>query len=384
MNLEEQSSTSYPDEMSEQRALDASARRARTRAALRIVARYVAASLVVAGSTFLAWIMFGASDLADVVMVVLLGVVLASMRFGYGPSLVCAVLSAIAFEFFFLPPYFSLAIANLHHLVTFGVMLTIAFVISHLTQRLREQAERARRADLLAQTEQQRNALLSSVSHDLRTPLAVITGATSTMLSPQAPEDEGARRALLETAYREARRLDRLVRNLLEMARLEAGELKIRKEPQPVEEVIGAALDHLEERLRGRDVDVRIPDDLPLVPFDSVLVEQVLINLVENAAKYTPAESPIELSAIASSDEVTIEIADRGPGVPEGETERVFEKFYRVRDGEGGGVGLGLTICRAIVSAHGGRIWVSQRSGGGARFQFTLPLHPARTEGTTR
>jgi two-component system sensor histidine kinase KdpD len=315
-------------------------------------------------------------------MVVLLGVVVVSMRFGYGPSLFAAALSAIAFEFFFLPPYFSLAIANLHHIVTFGVMLTIAFVISHLAHRLRDQAEKARLAGLLAQTEQQRNALLSSVSHDLRTPLAVITGATSAMLSPQAPLDEEARRALLETAYREARRLDQLVRNLLEMARLEAGELKIRKEPQPIEEVIGAALNHLDERLRGRDIDVRIPEDLPLVAFDSVLVEQVIINLVENAAKYTPAESPIELSAVASNVQVTIEIADRGPGVPERYRERVFEKFYRVRDGEGGGVGLGLTICRAIVSAHGGRIWVTQRSGGGACFRFTLPLETAKMEGS--
>ncbi|HLK38295.1 MAG TPA: ATP-binding protein, partial [Polyangiaceae bacterium] len=223
----------------------------------------------------------------------------------------------------------------------------------------------------------------SSVSHDLRTPLAVITGATSTMLSPQAPEDEGARRVLLETAYREARRLDRLVRNLLEMARLEAGELKIKKEPQPLEEVIGSALDHVEERLRGRDVDVTVPDELPLVAFDSVLVEQVLINLLENAAKYTPPESPIDLSAVASAGDVTIEVSDRGPGVAEDLRERVFEKFYRVRDGEGGGVGLGLTICRAIVSAHGGRIWVTDRDGGGARFLFTLPLPPSPTEATT-
>jgi two-component system sensor histidine kinase KdpD len=204
------------------------------------------------------------------------------------------------------------------------------------------------------------------------------------MLSPQAPKDEGARRALLETAYREAGRLDRLVRNLLEMARLEAGELRIRKEPQPVEEVIGAALNHLEERLRGRELDVRIPEDLPLVAFDPVLVEQVIINVVENAAKYTPPESPIEVAAIASGGEVTIEIADRGPGIPADHRDRVFEKFFRLRDGEGGGVGLGLTICRAIVNAHGGRIWVSERSGGGASFRFTLPLEGAEMGAKSR
>ena len=348
--------------------------RGRIGATIRAAPGYVAAVLVVAAATLIAWFAFGSSDLADVVMVVLLGVAVVSMRFGYGPSLLAALLSALAFEYFFLPPYFSLAIANVHHVVTFGVMLTIAFVISHLAQSVRDQAERARRADLVAQTELQRNALLSSVSHDLRTPLAVITGSTSALLSPHAPVDERARRALLESAFREARRLDRLVRNLLDMARLEAGELRIKKELQPVEEVVGAALNCLEERLRGRDVEVDIPDDLPLVAFDSVLVEQVVINLVENAAKYTPADSPIELSASSSDGEVVVEIADRGPGVPEQDKERIFEKFYRVRAGEGGGVGLGLAICRAIVGARGGRIWVSERAGGGSSFRFTLPL----------
>src|SRR3982074_1017499 len=167
--------------------LESSAHHAGIRTAVWTVCRYAAGAIIVATSTLTAWLAFGASDLADVVMVVLLGVVVVSMRFGYGPSLFAAALSAIAFEFFFLPPYFSLAIANLHHIVTFGVMLTIAFVISHLAHRLRDQAEKARLAGLLAQTEQQRNALLSSVSHDLRTPLAVITAATSAMLSPQAP-----------------------------------------------------------------------------------------------------------------------------------------------------------------------------------------------------
>jgi two-component system sensor histidine kinase KdpD len=299
------------------------------------------------------------------------------MRFGYGPSLLAALLSGLAFEVFFLPPYFSFTIANLRHVVTLGVMLVVAFVISHLTQRVRNQAEKARHAGLMAQTEQVRNALLSSVSHDLRTPLAVITGATSAMLAEQAPKDEASRRALLETAHREAQRLNRLVRNLLDMARLEAGGLQIRKEPQPLEEVIGAALHHLEDRLRGREIETSIPADLPLVAFDSVLIEQVIVNVLENAVKYTPAGSPIELSAVFRDGEVMTEIADHGPGVAHGDSERVFEKFYRARQGEGGGVGLGLAICRGIVSAHGGRIWVTDRPEGGASFRFTLPLQPA-------
>ena len=212
------------------------------------------------------------------------------------------------------------------------------------------------------------------MSHDLRTPLAVVTGATSALLDPSAPKDEATRRELLSTAHEESLRLSRLVRNLLDMTRLEAGALKVQKEMQPIEEVVGAALNRMEDRLRGRNVTTVIPEDLPLVPIDSALIEQVLINLIENATKYTPAASAIEIAAKASgADAITVEVSDRGPGVAPEDRERVFDKFFRVREREGGGVGLGLTICRGIVEAHGGRIWVEPRDGGGASFRFTLP-----------
>jgi two-component system sensor histidine kinase KdpD len=164
------------------------------------------------------------------------------------------------------------------------------------------------------------------------------------------------------------------VRNLLDMTRLEAGALKVHKEPQPLEEVVGAALNRLEDRLRGREVTVTIPSELPLLPFDSALIEQVLINLLENATKYTPSGTPIDITARLESGAAIVEVADRGPGIDRQNVERVFDKFYRVREGEGGGVGLGLTICRGIVAAHGGRIWVEERLGGGALFRFTIPL----------
>jgi two-component system sensor histidine kinase KdpD len=212
------------------------------------------------------------------------------------------------------------------------------------------------------------------VSHDLRTPLGVVTGATSALLEDDVPKDDAVRRQLLMTAHEEALRLNRLVSNLLDMTRLEAGALKVQKELQPLEEIVGSALDRMEDRLRGRKVKTSIPADLPLVPFDAILIEQVLINLLENATKYSPAGSPIEIAARSSEGEVEVEVADRGPGISRQDAERVFDKFYRVREGEGGGVGLGLTICRGIVSAHGGRIWVTERSGGGAAFRFTLPL----------
>jgi two-component system sensor histidine kinase KdpD len=236
-------------------------------------------------------------------------------------------------------------------------------------------ADEARRARLRAETEQLRNSLLSSVSHDLRTPLAVVTGATSSLLDEHGPRDPAVRRELLQTAHEEALRLNRLVRNLLDMTRLEAGALTVQKELQPIEEVVGAALDRMEDRLRGREVQTHVPRDLPLVPFDSALIEQVLINLIENATKYTPVGSPLEVSARVRGDWIEVEVADRGPGVEPRNAERIFDKFFRAREGEGGGAGLGLTICRGIVTAHGGRIWVEGREGGGASFRFTLPLH---------
>ncbi|MFN8570343.1 MAG: ATP-binding protein, partial [Kouleothrix sp.] len=211
--------------------------------------------------------------------------------------------------------------------------------------------------------------------HDLRTPLAVITGATSSLAEGAATLDLAVRVELAQTAYDEARRLNRLVGNLLDMTKLEAGALQVRKEWQPLEEVIGAALTRLDDRLRGRAVTTVLPPADQLVPLDSVLIEQVLINLLENAIKYTPPGSPIEISATTAGKIVTVTVADRGPGIPAGDEQRIFDKFYRAGtiDG-GGGVGLGLTICRGIIEAHGGKIWAENRPGGGAAFHCTLLL----------
>jgi len=235
---------------------------------------------------------------------------------------------------------------------------------------LAEQTEAARRE---VEAEQLRNSLLSSVSHDLRTPLAVITGAASTLLQSAPRVDEATAQDLTKTILEESERLNRLIRNLLDMTRLESGAVEVNKEWLALEEVVGAALNRMEQRLTGRELRVSIPADLPLVPFDMVLIEQVLINLLENAAKYS--EGPLEINARFVAGEVVVEVADRGPGVPEGHETRVFEKFHRAaRELSPGGVGLGLTICRAILAAHGGRIWVEKRQGGGASFRFALPI----------
>ncbi len=246
--------------------------------------------------------------------------------------------------------------------------------------QLVEEAERAR---VQMETERMRNSLLSSVSHDLRTPLTAITGAASSLLAdPESPQmgkrplDASTRRELTQAIYDEANRMNVLVRNLLDMTRLESGAIQVNKAWQPVEEVIGAALTRMEPLLAGRRVDVRLDADLPLAPLDEVSIEQVLVNLLENAIKYTPLGSPIELSAWTAADSgrsIIVEVADHGPGLAPGDEERAFEKFYRGQTTRGG-VGLGLAICRGIVEAHGGHIWAENRVGGGASFRFELPI----------
>ncbi len=230
-------------------------------------------------------------------------------------------------------------------------------------------AEETQQAKVQIEIERTRNALLSSVSHDFKTPLAAIIGAASNLIENTSGECRDWGQSIVE----EADRLNRLIRNLLDMTRLEAGAVQVHKEWHALEEVIGAALTRLDNRLHEHPVTVHLPDDLPLVPLDSVLIEQVLVNLLENAIKYTPPGSPFDI-AVMMADQVTVSVADRGPGIPPGDEERVFEKFYRGHPSGASGVGLGLTVCRGIVQAHGGKIWAEHRDGGGAVFQFTLPL----------
>jgi two-component system sensor histidine kinase KdpD len=255
---------------------------------------------------------------------------------------------------------------QLHQLETFANQTALAIERAQL-------AKEAQEAQVRAEAERMRNALLSSVSHDLRTPLATIMGSASSLLENGTHFQRGTWQDLLQSIVDEAERLNRLVGNLLDMTRLEAGTLAVKKDWLPLEEVVGTALARMEKRLGNRPVAIHVPADLPLVQIDGVLIEQVLINLLENGVKYTPVKSEIDISASVSDGAVRVEVADRGPGFAPGEEERLFDKFYRGQTGDSRGVGLGLAICRAIVEAHGGKIWAENRPGGGAAFRFTLP-----------
>jgi two-component system sensor histidine kinase KdpD len=495
---------------------------------------YLWACGAVAVCTALAWIMDPYFDLANIIMVYLLGVVAVATRGGRGPSILVVILSVAAFDFFFVPPSFTLAVSDTQYLITFGVMLLVGMVISTLTVRRQEQvkaarirerrtaalyalsrefaslrgleqlipaavrnihevfdskvmillplgngrlqpwgtisgwmntiapesvyspssedqgvsqwvydhkemaglgtntlpgadaiylplvaseravgvlgvrpgrrqrlapeqvhlletfanqtalaiaraqlAEDAQHAQVQVETERLRNSLLSSVSHDLRTPLTIITGATSSLLEDGQELDRETRTELAQTAYDESVRLNRLVANLLDMTRIEAGAIQVKKEWQPIEEVIGVAIARVETSngLAQHPLSTNLPDDLPLVPIDAILIEQVLVNLIENAVRHTPAATPISISCSSTGSAVIVAVADRGPGFPAGSEDQIFDKFYRAQqNGSIRGVGLGLTICRGIITAHAGRIWAEQNPAGGAIFRFLLPI----------
>ncbi len=463
-------------------------------------------------------------DLTNIIMLYLLSVVLVAFRFGRGPGILSSVLSVAAFDFIFVPPRLTFAVADVQYLLTFAVMLAVALVISNLASDMRYQARiatlRERRARALyemgrelggalqaeqvveianrhlqgifqantaillptleekivmppppagmaahdmvldgaiaqwvfdhqqaagfgtdtlsgsptyylplkapvrtrgvlalapsnpqlifvpeqhrlletfaaqiglglervhfvevaqdatvrIESERLRNSLLSAISHDLRTPLTALVGLSST-LAGDRNLPEHSRRELAAAVHEEAMRMSGLVNNLLDMARLQAGNVRLNQQWQPLEEVVGSALKAREQFLSGHQVRVALPDDLPLVEFDAVLIERVLCNLIENAAKYTPQGSEIKIAAGTNGSEIQISVTDNGPGMLPGDEEAVFEKFTRgQRESTTLGVGLGLAICRAIVDAHKGRIWAENIATGGARFVFTIPL----------
>jgi two-component system sensor histidine kinase KdpD len=244
-------------------------------------------------------------------------------------------------------------------------------------------AGEARQAQLLRETEKLQTALLNSISHDLRTPLASITGALSSLRDDAAFLTETARNILVTTAWEQADRLNNLVGNLLEMTRLQAGATKVKPEPCDVQDLIGVALEQLGRRLGGRTINIEAPDDLPLVSMDFVLMVQVLVNLLDNAIKYSPPDRPITIHAAATPAEFTLQVIDRGVGISENELERIFQKFYRLQGANGvSGTGLGLSISKGIVDAHSGRIWATNNPEGGAIFTIAMPLNGSETEAT--
>jgi two-component system sensor histidine kinase KdpD len=496
--------------------------------------RYLHSLALVATATLLSTLVDPFISPTNLVMLYLLAVVIAALRLGRGPSIAAAVFSVVTFNFFFVPPRYTFAVADPQYLITFASLLIVGLAISTLASRVRDQAEAARRreaqtatlyelsrdlasavgldaimnsvithigetfdrevavflpegdrlaaravspgfdldqdkyavatwafqrgqpagrgtdtlpatdarylplrtargvvgvlglkltssaqqstpeqrrlmeafasqtalaieraqlaetarqAELLKQTEKLQTALLNSISHDLRTPLATITGSLSSLLEDNAELHPTAQQELLKTAHEEANRLNQLVGNLLDMSRLEAGALKLSRQPGDIQDVIGAALQRLDSALAGREVSVELAPNLPLIPLDFVLIVQALVNILDNAVKYSQPGTPIAIQAQLTGDSLEIQIADRGPGLPPGDLKRIFDKFYRgphtsldipsdrrKRGDVPAGTGLGLSISSGIVEAHAGHIWAENRPGGGLVVKLALPL----------
>lgn len=236
-------------------------------------------------------------------------------------------------------------------------------------------AHQAEQAQILQARETLERALLNSISHDLRTPLVTVTGVLSSLRDEGAQFSEQVRHELLDTAAGEAERLNRFVGNLLDMTRIEAGAIRLNRELCDLQDLVGCAMAAVKQRVGSRAILIKLPDDLPMVPMDLVLMTQVLVNLLDNALKYSPLEGRIEISARLERDWIVLEIADQGPGVPEQDLKRVFDKFYRIPVPEGvAGTGLGLSICKGIVEAHNGTIRAINKANGGLLMVIRLPL----------
>ena len=270
---------------------------------------------------------------------------------------------------------------DVDHALVFGglvgvVLIISGFQLSALQERLRQQEQVARDMALQAENERLRSSLLSAVSHDLKTPLATIIAAGTTLVGRRAELDGAACDDLAASIVSEAERLSRLIQNLLSVLRLESPGIELRRTPEAIEEIVAAAVERVNARLGKQSVLLELDADLPLVLAEPLLLEQVLTNLLENARRHAGPEVSVRVRAHAGRDELTVRVEDDGPGIPEHERDKVFERFYRGSGAQSrdGGVGLGLTICRAIVRAHGGRIAVLARAGGGTVIEFSLPL----------
>ena len=314
-------------------------------------------------------------DLVNIAMVYLVPIALMALLFSRGPTVLASILSVTAFDFCFVPPRGAFSIDDLQYLFTFAIMLGIGLMISRLKESVQRQASAKEKLAFEAETERMRSTLLASISHDLRTPLAVMSGASSTLAERGQQMTASERKALAESIFAQTREMSEHVSKLLQMTRLENGTLQVERDWAALSEIIGAVLRRLQERMSRHRLIVEVPDELPLIRVDAALVEQALGNLLENAAKHTPIGTVVRLRAQARNSELIVSVEDFGDGVRDGDHERVFAMFHRgVVEGSAGGMGLGLSICRAIVRLHGGRAWGERLSGGGTAFRFSLPV----------
>jgi K+-sensing histidine kinase KdpD len=347
-----------------------------------------------------------------VALSLLLSVLFVATGWGSRPAYLASMLGMLCFNFFFLPPVYTLTIAHPQNWVALGAFLVTAITagklsawakcraeeaedgrleIERLYHELQIAFDQASQAEALRRSERLKSALLDAVTHDLRTPLTSIKASVTTLLKerltkpggePLVKLDEEGRQEMLEVIDEEADRLNHFIEGLVELARIEAGDLSLRRRWGTVEEIIAMALARAEPLAQRHRIEVEIEKELPLVRIDARAVAEVVFLLVDNATKYAPSGTCIKISANRASEEaVAIAVEDEGAGIPPHLRERVFDKFFRTRPDHAAalqrpsGIGMGLTIARGIIDAHGGDIWVEDGSGGrGARVAFTVPI----------
>ncbi len=336
---------------------------------------YLAAVGGVALLTIACWLLTPLTGYGSISLIYLLGVLLAGMVLNRGPVLLVAGLSAIAWNFLFIPPLFTLHIAKLEDALTFATYFIVAITVGSLTSQLKAREHLAAQIQLSQESERLRKILLDCVSHELKTPLAAIAAASQELARPGLNASDPQMFKELTGEIRDgSRRLNRVVDNLLDMNRLESGVVQPKREWCDVRELLQSAMEIERDSINGREIKVDLPENIPLAFLDHTLIEQAVAKLLANAGSHTPFRLPIEIDAEYQNNYLIICVSDRGPGLPPEEAERLFEKFYRADSRRAGGLGLGLSIARGFVEAHGGKLTAENRDGGGARFVIKLPV----------
>lgn len=314
---------------------------------------------------------------ANIIAVYILGVLIISIiTSSWMYSFLASVISVLAFNFLFTIPRFTLRAYDPSYPVTFGIMFLVALITGSLASRMKEYARESAQAAMQIEKEQLRADLLRSISHDLRTPLTSISGNASNLLSNENEFSQETRMQIYGDIYDDSLWLIKLVENLLSVTRIEDGRMDLRMSAELMDEVIAEAMRHTDRNRDGRKIEVSSDEEFILGKMDARLIVQVVINLVDNAVKYTPEGAQIRIHTGKKDGMVVVSVSDTGPGIPDEQKSKVFDMFYtgtnRAADGRRS-LGLGLGLCRSIIRAHGGEIWVSDNKPQGAVFTFTLP-----------
>jgi two-component system sensor histidine kinase KdpD len=368
---------------------------------------YYAALLAVAGGTVVLIPFRAHINTTTVALALLLVVLFVAMTIGSKPALLASVLAMFGYNFFFLPPLHTLTIADPQNWIALAAFFITSLAVGQLSARARRRAteaeagkieirrlydelhdafDRASEAEAIKRSEQLKSALLDAVTHDIRTPLTSIKASATLLLEDREETNSSTKlspdeqHAMLEVITYGVDRLDHFVEGIVDLARIEAGDLNLHRNWRSVDDLIEAALAQAEPLTQDHKVNVLIPDELPIVRVDGRAVTEVIYTLLDNARKYAPRQTQITISArLATNDVTEIAIEDQGPGIPIQYRERVFERFFRLADNGfangATGFGVGLAIAKGIVEAHGGRIWIEDAStGSGAKIVFTVPV----------